>query len=146
MDYVKEAENYLRHYASLKKSVSHAKFMIDQLAFRACPGEVSAITNDITGVSAQHPVNTLQEMYELQKWKAVCEDSAGEIAHIEELLNGMDEKEHQLLDLWYIQRAPVIDIMTEMDYETRQAVYNLKSRAVKNFSVILFGIHALKAI
>lgn len=146
MDYVKEAENYLRHYASLKKSVSHAKFMIDQLAFRACPGEVSAVTNDITGVSAQHPVNTLQEMYELQKWKSVCEDSAGEIAHIEELLNGMDEKERKVLELWFLERMSISEIAADLRYEERRSVYNLKNKALKDFAVALFGIHALRAI
>lgn len=146
MDYIKEAENYLRHYASLKKSVSHAMYMIDKLAYKTCPGEVSAIVNDITGVSAQNPGNTLQEMYELQKWKDVCEDSAGEIAHIGDLLNGMDEKERKVLELWYIEKTQVVDIMEAFEYDERRSVYNLKSKALKNFAINLFGIHALKAI
>lgn len=146
MDYVKEAENYLRHYASLKKSVEHAAYMIERLTYKSRPKEVGAVQNDVTGVAAQCPGNTLQEMYELQKWQEVRDESLREIEHIEGLLDGIDEKEHNLLNLWYVQKLPVVDIMAEMDYETRQAVYNLKARAVKNFSVILFGFSALKAI
>lgn len=146
MDYIKEAENYLKHYASLRKSVSHARYMIDKLMMKSCPNEISAVNNDITGVSAQHPVNTLQEMYEIKKWQDVCNDSETEIKHIEEMLMGMDEKEHRILELYYMDRMKVIDIMVAMDFETRQAVYNLKSTALKKFSVKLFGIHALKAI
>lgn len=146
MDYIKEAENYLKHYASLKKSVSHAEYMIDKISMKSCPGEVSAVDNDITGISAQHPVNTLQEMYELKKWQEVCNESENEIDHIEELLNGLEQKERKVLELWYLERMKAVDIMIDMDFETRQAVYNLKSKALKSFSVILFGIQALKAI
>ena len=35
MDYIKEAENYLKHYASLRKSVSHARYMIDKLMMKS---------------------------------------------------------------------------------------------------------------
>lgn len=146
MDYVKEAENYLRHYASLKKSVEHAQYMIERLMYKSRPREVGAVQNDVTGVAAQCSGNTLQEMYELQRWQSVREESLHEIGHIERLLEGMDEKEHSLLNLWFVQKLSVVDIMVEMDYETRQAVYNLKTKAVKNFSVILFGIQALRAI
>lgn len=146
MDYVKEAENYLRHYASLKKSVEHAQYMIERLTYKSRPRKVGAVQNDVTGVAAQCPGNTLQEMYELQKWKAVCEDSAGEIAHIEELLEGLDERERRILRLWYVKRMDKYDIAAELGYENRESVYPLKTKALKNFSVILFGIHALRAI
>ncbi len=146
MDYVKEAENYLRHYASLKKSVEHAEYMIHRLTYRSQPKEISAAQNDMTGIAAQYPGNTLQEMYELQKWQEVRNESLQEIKHITDLLDGMDEKERKVLEMWYVQKMDKLDIAEEMGYGTRKSAYEMRDRGLKNFSVALFGIQALKAI
>lgn len=146
MDYVKEAENYLRHYASLKKSVEHAQYMIERLTYKSRPREVGAAQNDVTGVAAQCPGNTLQEMYELQRWQSVREESLHEIGHIERLLEGMDEKERRVLQMWYVEKMNAADVAADFGYDERRSVYNLKGKALKNFSVILFGVSALKAI
>lgn len=146
MDYVKEAENYLRHYASLKKSVEHAQYMIERLTYKSRPREVGAAQNDVTGVAAQCPGNTLQEMYELQRWQSVREESLHEIGHIERLLEGMDEKERRILEMWYVQKMDKLDIAQEMGYETRKSVYEIRDRGLKSFSVFLFGLQALKTI
>ena len=146
MDYIKEAENYLKHYASLRKSVSHARYMIDKLMMKSCPGEVSAVNNDITGVSAQHPVNTLQEMYELQQWQKIVTDNEHEIKHISDTLESLEDKEKLILEMWYVNKMQAIDIMNEFEYDERRSVYNLKSKALKNFAINLFGIKVFNAI
>lgn len=146
MDYIKEAENYLKHYASLRKSVSHARYMVHKLMMKSCPGEVSAVNNDITGVSAQHPVNTLQEMYELQQWQKVITDNEHEITHITDILESLEDKEKIILEMWYIDKIQVIDIAVKFEFEERRSAYNLKNKALKDFAIKLFGINALKAI
>ncbi len=146
MDYIKEAENYLKHYASLRKSVSHARYMIDKLMMKSCPGEVSAVNNDITGVSAQHPVNTLQEMYELQQWQKIVTDNEHEIKHISDTLESLEDKEKLILEMWYVNKMQAIDIMNEFEYDERRSVYNLKSKALKSFAINLFGIKVFNAI
>lgn len=146
MDYIKEAENYLKHYASLRKSVSHARYMINKLMMKSCPGEVSAVNNDITGVSAQHPVNTLQEMYELQQWQKIVTDNEHEIKHISDTLESLEDKEKLILEMWYVNKMQAIDIMNEFEYDERRSVYNLKSKALKNFAINLFGIKVFNAI
>jgi len=145
MDYVKEAENYLRHYASLKKSVEHAEYMIHRLTYRSQPKEISAAKNDMTGVAVQYSGNTLQEMYELQKWQEVCEKSAGEIEHIESLLNGLEPKEQRILQMWYLEKLDKFKIAIELGCSERNVFY-LKGKAVRNFAINLFGILALKAL
>lgn len=146
MDYIKEAENYLRHYKELKSSIKHAEHEIAKLKWKSRPGEVSAVSNDITGVTADHPGNTLNEMYQLQKWQDVRDESNREIQHVENLLAGMEEKERKVLEMWYVQRMDKYDIAAEFGYNSKQPVYNTRNIAIKKFAVILFGINALKAI
>lgn len=145
MDYVKEAEKYLRYYANLKKSVAHAEYMIERLTYKSRPKEVCAVVNDVTGVAAHCPGNTLQEIYELQRWQEVCEKSAREVEHIETLLDGLEQKERRILQMWYLERLDKFKIAIEMDCSERNVFY-LKSKAVRNFAVNLFGILALKAL
>lgn len=146
MDYIKEAENYLRHYKELKSSIKHAEHEIAKLKWKSRPGEVSAVSNDITGVTADHPGNTLNEMYQLQKWQDVRDESNREMQHVENLLAGMEEKERKVLEMWYVQRMDKYDIAAELGYNSKQPVYNTRNKAIKKFAVILFGINALKAI
>lgn len=146
MDYVREAECYLQHYADLKKSVEHAQYMIRRLARKSGPGEIRTMRLDASGIAARRSNDTLQEMYELQKWQEVQAESRAEIAHIESLLEEMEAKERSVLQLWYVDKMNVADIAAELEYDERKSVYNLKSKALKKFSVVLFGILALKAI
>jgi DNA-directed RNA polymerase specialized sigma24 family protein len=141
-----EAEKYLFHYSSLYRAVGHAEFMIERILYQSCPKDIGAASNDITGVFAARPVNTFQEIFELSRWKEVKKRSDEEIKHIEELLAGLDERERKVLKMWYVDKMSVTDIAADMNFSERKSVYNLKNRALKNFSVILFGISALNAI
>lgn len=150
MDYIKEAENYLRHYKELKSSIKHAEHEIAKLKWKSRPGEVSAVSNDITGVTADHPGNTLNEMYQLQKWQEFRDGSLREIEHIESILDGISqtretERYKDILDMWYVKQMDKVDIGVELDCSDRH-VYRLKERALKKFAVGLFGISALKVM
>lgn len=127
MDYIKEAEAYLKYYANLKKSVTHAKYMMGRLANQVYITEKGGY-----------------RCGDLCMWQEICRQNEAEICHIEEMLCGLTEKERQVLELYYIEKMRVADIAAELDYEGRKSVYNLKSKALKNFAVNLFGSGAWK--
>ena len=146
MNYIKEAENYLRHYNSLKESTKHALYMINQIKNRAAPSSKVNADYEITGIHAGSVANTLNDLYELQIWHGVYEDNMSAIEHIDEMLLSLDDRECMVLRLWYIQNVHIVDIARELNYTERRSVYNLKNRALKNFAVKMFGLKALKAI
>jgi hypothetical protein len=69
MNYIREAENYLRYYWELHHSIEHADYMISKLVNQTAPNDLSAVSMDITGIRAGKPCNTLNQMYELQIWQ-----------------------------------------------------------------------------
>lgn len=75
MNYIREAENYLRYYRQLKKSIEHADKMITRLTWETLPKKVGAAVLEATGVHADHPVNTMNQLYELRKWSQLCSKS-----------------------------------------------------------------------
>lgn len=73
MNFIREAENYLRYYRELHQSIEHADQMISRLKWQTAPREAAAVNMDITGVRASKPINTLNQIYQLQKWQEMRE-------------------------------------------------------------------------
>lgn len=150
MNYIKEAENYLRHYASFKKAAEHARHMIAKISKRGAPSDKVTASYDITGIHADHPVNTLNDLYELQKWHQVLENNMQEINHIESILDDIGSREgcrdfKKILIMWYVERKDKDLIAEELSYSRRNLFY-LKARAIEVFAIDLFGILAIEAM
>lgn len=151
MDCIKEAENYLRYYRELHRSIEHANYMINKLVKQTVPKDMSAIAMDITGVRAGKPCNTLNQMYQLQMWQEMKKSTLAELEKVDAVLDLISsgvgcERYKDILHIWYVEKADKEDIAERMGYSSRQSIYDLKNRAISKFSVALFGITALKAI
>jgi len=150
MNCIREAENYLRYYRELNQSLGHADRMIKQLEQQGAPRKVGAVNMDVTGVRAEKPVNTLNQIYQLQKWQEMKERTQEEIEKVEEELSGICldpgcERYRDILYMWYVEKKDKETIADETGY-SRRAVFYLKKSAIRKFSVALFGIEALQAI
>lgn len=150
MNYIKEAENYLKYYRNLKKSLDHANYMINNFTWLTAPNSIHAVVNDPSGISARKPVNTVEQLYELVRWQEQKKQTQKEIDHIEEILNDMVkekgcEKYRRVLEMWYVEKEDKEYIAQELNYCTRN-VFRVKEKALEKFAVTLFGIKALKAI
>lgn len=150
MNYIKEAEQYLKYYHQLKRSVDHTDHMITKMKWKSRPHEIRAISNDITGIAAKKPSDTLDQLYELSKWQECKADNLKEIAHIECILDEISkgegcERYGDLLKMWYVERMDKIDIASELNCSERNA-YRLKESAVEKFAIGLFGIVVLRSL
>lgn len=151
MNCIREAENYLRYYRELNQSLGHADRMINQLKRQSAPREVGAVNMDVTGVRAEKPVNTLNQIYQLQRWQEMKERTQVEIDKVEESLKGICldpgcERYRDILYMWYVEKKDKEAIANEIGYSTRQSVYDIKIKAIRKFAVCLFGVTALQAI
>lgn len=150
MNCIREAENYLRYYRELRQSIGHADRMITKLKWQSAPREVGAVNMDVTGVRAEKPINTLNQMYQLQKWQEMRELTQVEIDKIDEQLDFLSsepgcEQYRVILTRWYVDKHNREDIADELGHSLRN-IYRIKEQAMQKFSVMLFGIEALKAI
>jgi len=150
MNCIREAENYLRYYRELHQSIEHADYMISKLVNKTAPKEISAVSMDVTGVRAGKPCNTLNQLYQLQMWQEMKDRTLVEIEKIDNILISISndpecEKYKDVLSMWYVKKAIKEDIAYELGYSERN-VYYLKEKAIRKFSVALFGIQALQAI
>jgi hypothetical protein len=148
---IREAENYLRYYRELSKSVEHADRVIGKLMNQTAPRIPSAVAMDLTGIRAPQPHDTLNQIYQLQKWQEMKEQTLIEMEKVDEVLNVICqdsgcERYKEVLVMWYVVKMDKDEIADKFSYSSRQSVYDMKNRAIKKFAVALFGVTALKAI
>ncbi|MDF2568681.1 MAG: hypothetical protein K0R55_285 [Sporomusa sp.] len=153
MDCIREAENYLRYYRELTKSVEHADRMIGQLTWQTAPKTLGVVTMDVTGVRVSQSHDTLTQIFQLQKWQEMRELTLIEMAKVEDVLNSICqdpgcERYRDVLVMWYVEKMEKEDIARSIGYSetSRRIVYEMKTDAIRKFSVALFGVTALKAI
>lgn len=153
MNYIREAENYLRYYRELQQSILHANRMIAKLTWQGAPRDAGAVNMDVTGIRASKPVNTLNQIYQLQKWQEMRERTQVEIDKVEESLSVVSvdpgcERYRDVLVMWYVDKLDKEAIAEEIGYSqtSRKSVYEIKNRAIKKFAVSLFGVAALEAM
>ena len=151
MNYIREAENYLRYYRELHQSIELADYMIEKLIHQTAPKEISAVSMDVTGVRAGKPCNTLNQMYQLQMWQGMKERTLVEIEKVDNVLISISkdpgcERYKDILYMWYVKKKAKEEIADEIGYSHRQSVYEIRNKAIKKFAVALFGVVALVAI
>lgn len=150
MDYIRKAENYLRHYRDLKHSVVNMSREIARLQYRTAPSEdVGAAKMDPTGVRADDVSNTYNDLYRLQTLAASLEETKEALQHIDEILEEMgqwslQERDRRILELWYVENKEKEEICEELKISIRH-LYREKERSIRKFAIKLWGLPALKS-
>ncbi|VBB05588.1 rna polymerase sigma factor region 3/4 [Lucifera butyrica] len=150
MDCIREAENYLRYYRELKQSIEHSNYMIERLVMKTAPADASAIRLEPTGIHAARPNNTLNQIYQLQKWQEMKDRTLEEIEKVDRVLDSICqdhgcERYKDILVMWYVEKLDREDIASKLGY-SRRSIFYLKDKAIRKFTVSLFGFEALQAI
>ena len=150
MNCIREAENYLRYYRELHRSIEHADYMIKKLMYQTAPNDMAAVSMDITGIRAGKPCNTLNQMYEIQMWQEMKDRTLVEIAKVDNILDTISQDSgceiyKKLLYMWYVEKKSMSHISSEIQY-TERHLWRLKKEAIQKFAVVLFGIVALKTV
>jgi hypothetical protein len=151
LNYIREAENYLRYYRQLKKSIEHADRMITWLTWGTIPKDMRAAQLEATGIHADHPVNTVNQLYQLQKWQDIKARTMIELSAIDDELDSICEENgceryKDILVMWYVDKLYKEEIADKLGYSCKKSVYSMRDKAIEKFAVALFGISALEAI
>ena len=156
MNYIEEAEKYLRNYRHLRGSVDTMRRERERLIGKAGPrGEENmAIALDAVGGGwgsageYDDAINLIWRIRELTENIQKTEERLKEIDRILEEISEGDGCEFygRVLRAWYIDGIAKEDIAAEIGYESRTSIYTIRNRAIRKFAVRVLGIRALEAI
>ena len=159
MNYIEEAEKYLRNYRHLRGSVDTMRRERERLIGKARPrGEENmAIALDAVGGGRggkggggeyDEAINLIWRIQGLTESIAETEEKLKEIDVLLEEISEGDGCEFygMVLRAWYIDSVAKEDIAAEIGYESRTSIYTIRNRAIRKFAVRVLGIRALEAI
>jgi hypothetical protein len=148
MNYIKEAEDYLRNYNDLVKSVDNLKTEISEIN-----AELTCIKNiDYSGMphgsgSGLFDDRLVNKLYRKQKAEEELKKTVKAIHRINTVLKGLsegegNEKHEQVLRLFYIEGARGQALEEALECSERHC-YRLKGIAIRRLAIQLFGIKGL---
>ena len=152
MDYIKEAENYLKYYNDLYKSIEIMKKRRRYLIYGTGPKSPSTINYDITGIHSSGKYDEMINIiYEIQRIDDSIKETSEELKKIDEILDDISKDPEcefygPVLRKWYIEKVPKEEIAEQIGYSSRQSIYTIKNLAIRKFAIRMFGIEALKAV
>jgi hypothetical protein len=151
MDYIKEAENYLKYYRHLNKSVESLEKEIIRLKYKDAPRIIKAVAMDESEIRSQLGKNdAMNDVYKLLTLTECQDDTKKSIKNIDDILDMISAEKgcgHYgfLLKFWYVDKMDKLDIAEELHISERSVYYH-KENAIKSFAIALFGIAVLKVV
>ncbi|PAB61333.1 DUF1492 domain-containing protein [Anaeromicrobium sediminis] len=148
MNYIREAELYLKHYGDLKYSLNHINREITKLKWSGAPSDAKAIVIDDMPQGNKVPEDIMDIAYKLKCYIEMKKETEEKLEEVDATLDEMNEDGEQLGDvlrMWYIDRASKEEIAEELSY-SRSNVYYQKDKAIKKFAIRIFGIRGLTAV
>ncbi len=139
MDYIKEAEGYLRSYNDLNQSIELMENEIQYLDEEL----TGAKAIDYSGVSSSGDSLPDDRIVNLLYQKQIKQKSLDltllKVKHIERIFSNLGERDEEILKAFYIKRLRGIELEGQFQLSERQ-LYNLRKIAIRRFAIQLFGI------
>lgn len=126
MNYIKEVENKLRHFEDLEQSIINMDIRINHLI--NCPRDITAVNYDIKSPKYNDTMNNFVELRITKDNKMLTEE---EVNNIKCILESLEPKHKEVLELWYIQKKSKERIAEILGYSSKQTIYDLKNEAIK---------------
>jgi hypothetical protein len=151
MNYIREAENYLKHYRDLRYSLNQIEKEITKIKWSGAPREISAMNLDGMPSGSIQQDEMINIIFKLKCYTEMKENTLKQINEIDTILNTLEKEEgcesySKLLKLWYVDKKNKEDIAEELGYSSRQSIYTHRNKAIRKFAIRLFGIDVLKAV
>lgn len=151
MNYIREAENYLYHYRDLYKSIENMDREISRLIRNSGPQDITGISYDGVGQGQVSQDDAFNTLFKIQKLTESRKETKEKLEKIDTLLDDLSEDEGceffgEVLRKWYIEKIPKEEIATDIGYSSRQSIYTLRGKAIRKFSIRLFGIESVRML
>ena len=148
MNYIKEAEDYLRNYNDLLSAIDNLTREISEIN-----EDLVCIKNiDYSGMPHGSGVGLpddklVNKLFRKQKAEEELESTRNAVKRIDKVLEGLsngdgNEKHQQVLRLFYIEGVRGQALEDALECSERH-VYRLKGRAIRRLAIQLFGIKVI---
>lgn len=152
MNYIQEAERIMKDYRKLIDSVKNMKKRKNILSMRGVPSENTQANYSKEKTSGNKYANdTINELCEISQLNIQIKETEAEIQFISEILKQIkleNETLEKFLKLRYIEMPQVQlkKIAAEIGYseDSNHTIYEIKNKALREFAIRYFGVHALK--
>ena len=151
MNYIEEAEKYLRHYYDLNRSLQNmirerAK-LIGRSGPKGYPSQDFTQPYTSEGSGQDDAYNIL---FKIQTLTENIDKTEKKLEEVDFILDGISKEPGcglygDILKKWYIEKVPREEIAEEARYCERN-IYKIKDKAIRKFAVNLFGLDAVSLI
>lgn len=139
MDYIKEAEGYLKSYRDLKQSIALIESEIEYLDEELTGAKAIDYSGMPSGGAVLPDDKVVNLLYQKQVKQKALEATRLKVKHIEAIFENLGSKDEEILKACYLEHLRGIELEGRFRLSERQ-VYNLRKIAIKRFAIQLFGI------
>lgn len=152
MNYIKESEEILKNYRKLSTSLNYLQKRKMKVIKKGFPKDAGGIQYDKPAIQHQdYSESTINQMCELMEINAQIEETQKEMELVSGILKEIkkdDELLHKFIELKYITdyKKSMKEIARLLNYSenSNRTIYDIKNRAIKEFSILYFGVKGIK--
>lgn len=142
MNYIKEAEEYLRSYSDLKDSIVNIQKELEFLELEITGAKAMDYSGMPGGGAALPDDRLVNLLFKKQVKEAALESTENTIAYIKSIFKNLSEEESKVLKAFYVEGLRGTALEEKFKICERQ-VYNLRKPAIRRFAKQLFGIKVI---
>jgi hypothetical protein len=155
VNYIDEAEKYLRHYQDMYRSISNMTRERARIIGRAFPKGYPEM--DLSGLPAgggsggsSGGDDTYNALFRIKVLTESIDETEKKLDDIKALLEDISQDEGcelygDILFKWYVERLSREQIAEDSRYSERN-IYRIKDKAIRKFAVNLFGLDGLRVV
>jgi hypothetical protein len=152
MNYIKESEEILKNYRKLNSSLNYLQNRKNKIVKKGFPRDVAGIQYDKPAIQHQdYSESTINQMCEIMEINSQIEETQSEMELVSDILKEIkkeDELLYKFIQLKYItdykKSMKEIAVLLNYSENSNHTIYDIKNRAVKEFSILYFGAKGIK--
>lgn len=152
MNYIKESEEILKNHRKLNNSLNNLYCRRNKIIKNGFPRDLIGISYDKPNVQhTDYSESTLNEICEVMEINAQIKETQEEMELVNNILQEIkkeDEILEKFIQLKYITdyKKSMREIAKKLNYSenSNHSIYDIKNRALKEFTILYFGVRGIK--
>lgn len=152
MNYIEESEEILKNYRKLNSSLNYLQKRKNKIVKKGFPKDAGGIQYDKPAIQHQnYSESTINQMCEIMEINSQIEETQNEMELVSNILKEIkkeDELLYKFIQLKYVTdyKKSMREIAVLLNYSenSNHTIYEIKNRAIKEFSILYFGAKGIK--
>lgn len=143
MNYFKEAERILSSRSKLDKALQNLEARKNRLIQSGAPREINGMDYAKAYTKTNFVNDTLQDYLDLIEVEKEIKVTTQKVDEIDNIVGQLSKLNEKIITLWYIEKKSKEEIAKIIDVFSNTTAYNLRNKAVSEFTLLYFGAVAL---